>query len=121
MDDQMKDAWERIAADADLAGARRKLSIHELRTIIRHAMEALEQPPGPSGQIVPLFAADVPFSSVVGGGLTLKTIDGRAAFIVNFMGTTQGITKEESVALSDQFRWFVQMYGIAVPKRADAA
>lgn len=35
------DVWQRIAADPELANARRKLSIHEIRLIIKHAKEAV--------------------------------------------------------------------------------
>ena len=34
------DAWERICSDGDLDAARRKLSMHEIRRIIKHAIEA---------------------------------------------------------------------------------
>lgn len=33
-------AWVAITMDADLDGARRKLSIHELRTLINHVLDA---------------------------------------------------------------------------------
>ena len=36
----MTDAWERILADKELALARKKLSIHEIRLIIRHAQKS---------------------------------------------------------------------------------
>lgn len=34
------DAWDRILADSELANARAKLSIHELRIIVKHAEAA---------------------------------------------------------------------------------
>lgn len=34
------DAWTRICADHELDAARRKLSLHEIRRIIKHAVEA---------------------------------------------------------------------------------
>lgn len=37
-------AWARIAADDSLANARRKLSLHEIRLIMNHAVAALWQP-----------------------------------------------------------------------------
>jgi hypothetical protein len=64
-----------------------------------------------------LTAQTVPYSSVVGGGLMLKDESGRAAFIVNFIGTTQGITKEETAALSKQFAEFIEQHGLQVPDR----
>lgn len=111
------DYWERIKADDRLANARRKLSMDELRMLFQHARDSLAEPPKPEGEAVKLVADLVPYSSVVGGGLVLKKLDGRAGFIVNFIGTTEGITKDETAALSEQFRWFVQTYGLAVPSR----
>lgn len=65
-----------------------------------------------------LMAKTVPHSSVVGGGLMLCDEAGRARFIVNFMGTTEGITKDETAALSKQFAAFIQERGLDVPERA---
>lgn len=113
----MADFWERIRDDEKLAYARRKLSMDELRTIFQHARDSLQSPPKPVGETVRLSADMVPYSSIVGGGLTLKKIDGTAGFIVNFIGTTAGITKAETQALSEQFAWFVSNYGCYVPAR----
>jgi hypothetical protein len=107
------DAWKAILADPALARARKHLSMDEIRTIVRHAQA---RPPLGS-DVVKLTADKVPYSSVVGGGLMLKRADGSAGFIVNFMGTTQGITKAETAALSERFAWFVNNFGCAVPAR----
>lgn len=107
------DVWEAIGKDPELANARSKLSMHEIRLIIRHA-RAL--PPLPDAGIR-LTAKPVPYSSIVGGGLTLSMKDGRAGFIVNFIGTSDGITKEETAALSERFAWFVNEFGVSVPLR----
>ncbi|HAX40269.1 MAG TPA: hypothetical protein DCY10_05285 [Clostridiales bacterium] len=115
----MSDFWDRIRDDDTLAGARRKLSMHELRTLFQHAQDSLQAPPKPEGDVVKLAATLVPYSRIIGGGMILSKMDGRAGFIVNFIGTTDGITKEETEALSEQFRWFVNAYGCAVPKRVD--
>jgi hypothetical protein len=64
-----------------------------------------------------LHAQEVPYSSIVGGGLTLIAEDKSAAFIVNFMGTTKGITKEETRALATQFAAWVNERGLEVPDR----
>lgn len=65
-----------------------------------------------------LHAKRIPYSSIVGGGLTLIDDSGRHAFIVNFIGTTKGITKEETAALADQFaKWIEEHGGIEVPDR----
>jgi uncharacterized protein YecA (UPF0149 family) len=64
-----------------------------------------------------LQARQVPFSSVVGSGLTLYDEKGRAAFIVNFMGTTQGITREQTEAMSAAFTDWVNEFGLEVPER----
>jgi hypothetical protein len=57
----------------------------------------------------------VPYSSVVGGGLMLTDKDGAARFIVNFMGTTAGISKEQSEALSEQIDALINAHGLSVP------
>lgn len=112
------DYWDRISADDRLANARRKLSMDELRMLFQHARDSLASPPQPEGKVVRLTTDLLPHSSVVGGGLVLKKIDGRAGFIVNFIGTTEGISKEETEALSAQFEWFVNTFQCAVPARA---
>lgn len=67
---------------------------------------------------IPLTCLLVPYSSIVGGGLQLiDKATGRAKFIVNFMGTTEGITAEETQALSEQFERFVAERGLSVPAR----
>lgn len=116
----MSDYWERIRDDDKLVGARRKLSMDELRRLFQHARDSLTSPPLPQGDTVRLAADIVPYSSVVGGGLMLKKMDGSAGFIINFMGASQGITKEETAALAEQFRWFVNTYHCAVPSRPAA-
>jgi len=78
---------------------------------------SLQSPPFPDGTSVKLTTDIVPYSSIVGGGLVLKEMGGKAAFIVNFIGTMQGITKEETQALSLQFAWFVNTFGCRAPER----
>jgi hypothetical protein len=114
------DYWDRIRDDKRLARTRQKLSMDELRMLFQHARDSLQSPPKPEGEVVRLTASAVPYSSIVGGGLTLAKMDGRAGFIVNFIGTTEGVTKEETAALSEQFKWFVDTYGCAVPARTGA-
>lgn len=112
-----KDYWERVRDDDRLKDVRRKLSMDELRMLFVHARDSLQSPSKPEGEAIRLTADQVPYSSIVGGGLTLKKMNGSAGFIVNFIGTTEGITKEENKALSEQFAWFVQNYGVSVPIR----
>lgn len=64
-----------------------------------------------------LLAQTVPYSSVVGGGLMLCDESGRARFMVMLRGTTEGITKEETAALSEQFAAFIAERGLEVPER----
>lgn len=109
-----EDFWKLIGADPELANARRKISMNEFRQIMRHARSG----PKVEGASIKLTAKPVPYSSIVGGGLTLLKEDGLAGFIVNFIGTSEGITKEETAALSRQFEWFVSQIGCAVPARA---
>lgn len=61
------------------------------------------------------------YSSIVGGGLQLRHKDGRAAFIVTFIGTTEGITKAENDALATQFKAWADQHGLSVPKRDEPA
>jgi len=112
------DYWERIKADDKCKNARRKLSMDELRTLFQHARDSIQAPPFPDSPSIKLTTDIVPYSSIVGGGLVLKEMNGKAAFIVNFIGTTQGITKEETKALSQQFAWLVHTFGCRVPERA---
>jgi hypothetical protein len=67
--------------------------------------------------IMKLKAQPVPFSSIVGGGLTLVDEEGRSAFIVSFMGTTNGITKEQTEAMAKAFARWVNENGLEVPER----
>jgi hypothetical protein len=97
------DFWSRIRDDQRMENVRRKLSMDELRTLFQHARDSIASPPFPDGEAVKLTTDIVPYSSIVGGGLILKKMDGRAGFLVNFIGTSEGITKEETGALSAQF------------------
>lgn len=106
--------WQAILADPELTNARRKLSFHEIRQIIRHATKKRDL----TG--IKLTAEPVPYSSIVGGWLVLKREDGRAGFVVNFIGTSEGITKEETAELSEQFARFVNDYGVSVQPRSAA-
>lgn len=65
-----------------------------------------------------LTAKPVPHSGIVGGGLMLCDATGRARFIVNFMGTTEGIRKEETAALAEQFAHYVNNHDVIVPERS---
>ena len=47
-----------------------------------------------------LTANKTPYSSTVGGGLTLCDETGRARFMVLLCGTTEGITKGENDAIA---------------------
>jgi hypothetical protein len=56
-----------------------------------------------------------PYSSVVGGGLTLLNEKGHVAFLVMFMGPTTGISKEQNDALAKQLADWIELYGLEVP------
>lgn len=106
------------AAQAEIGRLKEALQ-DAMKIAHRNAIRAItESPPKPEGETISLTADIVPYSSIVGGGLMLKTMDGRAAFIINFMGTTAGVTEAETAALSNQFRWFIHNYGCYVPARA---
>lgn len=64
-----------------------------------------------------LTANKTPYSSVVGGGLMLTDARGRAAFMVIFTGTTDGITKEQDAALADAIAGWINQHGLDVPER----
>lgn len=66
-----------------------------------------------------LSAKQIRHSSIVGGGLTLYDENGAARFIVNFMGTTAGIRREETAALVEQFAHFVNNHDVIVPDRKE--
>lgn len=57
-----------------------------------------------------------PYSSVVGGGLLLVDEAGRPRFQLALIGTTNGITKEETAAIADAFA-AAMPEGIDVPDR----
>lgn len=76
-----------------------------------------KDPPDFPDNPVMLIARATPYSSTVGGGVTLEDEQGRARFMVMFIGTTDGITKEENDALARNYEWFVNEMGQAVPAR----
>lgn len=47
-----------------------------------------------------LHATVIPYSGTVGGGLMLIDENGRACFIVSIIGTTKGITRDQTAAIS---------------------
>jgi hypothetical protein len=65
-----------------------------------------------------LKAEQTPYSSTVGGGLTLIDEAGRVRFMVAIFGTTQGITKEETAVIGAALRNGMPADGIDVPERA---
>lgn len=64
-----------------------------------------------------LKAQKTPYSSTVGGGLTLIDEAGCARFMVAIFGTTDGITKEETGAIAEALRSGIPADGIEVPER----
>jgi hypothetical protein len=62
-----------------------------------------------------LRAEIVPYSSVVGGSLTLLDERGAAQFMVMFCGTSWGISKEQSAALCARVGQLVNEHGLDVP------
>lgn len=57
----------------------------------------------------------VPYSSIVGGGLQLLDEKGRAVFIVNFIGTAWGISKDQTASLSEQLSALIEAHGLFLP------
>lgn len=64
-----------------------------------------------------LDARLIPYSSVVGGGVSLLDQSGRAKFQIMLIGTTDGITKEESDAIARRLAELVNQHGLEVSKR----
>ncbi len=52
-----------------------------------------------TGTTMKLVLSATPYSSVVGGGLSLREHGGRVRFMVMLCGTTEGITKAEDAAI----------------------
>lgn len=67
-----------------------------------------------------LSAKITPYSGTAGGGLQLCGPDGRVRFMVMFCGITDGITKEETAALSEQFSHWINNHDVVVPPRDGA-
>lgn len=64
-----------------------------------------------------LKAKVTPYSSIVGGGLLLTDETGAARFVVSLRGTTAGITKEETEAISSRLASLIEAGGLSVPAR----
>jgi len=64
-----------------------------------------------------LTAKITSYSGTVGGGLQLCGPDGLTKFMVMFCGITDGITKEETAALSEQFAHYVNSHDVVVQDR----
>jgi hypothetical protein len=61
--------------------------------------------------VIRLYAKPFGYSSVVGGGLQLAEKEGPVAFLVSFLGTTQGITKKETEELTTQIVDLIEKAG----------
>ena len=61
-------------------------------------------------------AKTIPWSGIVGGGVQLLDAHGRPLFMVAFIGAQKGITKEQSIALSEQFVFWVNNHDVFVPE-----
>lgn len=65
-----------------------------------------------------LKAKQTPYSSVVGGGLTLIDEHGRPRFMVMICGTTNGITKEETATIANALSSGIPTDGIELAERS---
>lgn len=63
-----------------------------------------------------LKAKPVPYSSVVGGGVMLLYPTGAAAFQIVLMGTTKGISREQTVAITARLAELINQHGLEVPE-----
>ena len=61
-----------------------------------------------------LTSNSVPYSSVVGGGLSLLDENGRARFQVVLIGTTDGISKEQNDAISKRLHELINTHGLEI-------
>ena len=64
-----------------------------------------------------LHATLVPYSSTVGGGLMLLDRKGQVKFQIMLMGSTEGITKEESDQISDSLCGMINDNGLEIDLR----
>lgn len=55
------------------------------------------------------------YSSVVGGGLMLTDERGYTMFLVNFLGFSSGISKEQSQELAEQINALINTHGLSAP------
>lgn len=67
-----------------------------------------------------LKAKSIPYSGVVGGGLMLTSEDGATAFILNFMGASKGITKDQTEAMAKQIATWINENGLDIPARTQS-
>lgn len=63
-----------------------------------------------------LRAKKIPYSSVVGGGLMLTDESGRG-FILNIVGTTEGVERSESDDISAALEHLINIGGIEIRHR----
>lgn len=62
-----------------------------------------------------LYAATIPFSSNVGGGISLRDKDkGVPLFQLAFIGTRNGISKEQTESLANQIAKLINEHGVSV-------
>ncbi|MCO5730151.1 DUF2783 domain-containing protein [Rhizobium sp. SSA_523] len=64
-----------------------------------------------------LIAQAVSYSSVVGGGILLMTEKGHVAFQIALIGSTAGISKEQSKAMAARLVELINQHGLEVPER----
>ena len=57
----------------------------------------------------------LPYSGIVGGGVQLLDAQGRAQFQIALMGTTNGISKEQTHAIARRIAELINQHGLEVP------
>jgi hypothetical protein len=60
-----------------------------------------------------------PYSSVVGGGMALVDEKGAYRFLINIIGTTEGVTREETEAIVSQIMAQVKTPIVVAPRTVD--
>lgn len=69
---------------------------------------------------IKLHADAFPYSSVVGGGLSLsRGEDGPIAFLIHATGTTQGITRQETEEIAGRLVELINTHGLEVTPRPE--
>jgi hypothetical protein len=66
-----------------------------------------------------LKARAIGYSGVVGGGVTLDNEEGHACFVLSLIGTTKGVTKQETDEICARLVLLINSGGLIVTEREE--